>query len=153
MSTLIHCRVEEAQQGKNPTVICRVPSGWVVLGDKQLLHGYCLLLSDPVVGDLNALTMEQRTKYLQDMSIIGDALLEVTGAKLINDETLGNTEHALHTHIVPRYRDEPDEFRSGPVWFYDWDKAPLFDLEHDQEFMKELANSIQKRLSNSVETR
>ena len=153
MKTLVHRRVTEAQTGENPTVICRVPSGWVVLGDKQLLRGYCLLLSDPVVSDLNALSMERRAIYLQDMSIVGDALLEVTGAARINYETLGNTEHALHTHIVPRYNDEPDEFRFGPVWFYDWDKAPIFDLERDQEFMRELTKSIQKRLDHNLETR
>ena len=148
MSTLIHRRVELAREGKNDTVICRVPSGWAVLGDRQLLRGYCLLLSDPVVSDLNALSMEQRAIYLRDMSIVGDALLEVTGAVRINYETLGNTEHALHTHIVPRYNDEPDEFRFGPVWFYDWEKAPKFNLESHQEFMNQLAKSIQKRLKN-----
>jgi diadenosine tetraphosphate (Ap4A) HIT family hydrolase len=104
------------------------------------------LLSDPVVTDLNALSLKQRAIYLQDMSIVGDALLEITGAVRINYETMGNSEHALHTHIVPRYNDEPDEFRFGPVWFYDWDKAPEFDLERDQVLMKQLANSIQKRL-------
>jgi diadenosine tetraphosphate (Ap4A) HIT family hydrolase len=151
MTTLIHLRVEEAQAGTNPTVICRVPSGWVVIGDRQLLRGYCLLLPDPVVVDLNALSMEQRVTYLRDMSIVGDALLEITGAARINYETLGNTEHALHTHIVPRYSDEPDEFRSIPVWFYDWDKAPKFNLERDQDLMKQLANSIQNRLNSSLE--
>jgi diadenosine tetraphosphate (Ap4A) HIT family hydrolase len=153
MTTLIHRRVEEAQKGKNPTVICRVPSGWVVLADKQLLRGYCLLLPDPVVNDLNALSIEQRAIYLQDMSIVGDALLEVTGTVRINYEIMGNTEHALHTHIVPRYNDEPDEFRFGPVWFYNWDEAPAFDFERDRNFMNELAKSIQKRLGRSLETR
>jgi diadenosine tetraphosphate (Ap4A) HIT family hydrolase len=86
------------------------------------------------------------------MSIVGDALLEITGAVRINYEILGNTEHALHTHIVPRYNDESDEFRFGPVWFYDWEKAPKFDLESDQDFMNQLAKSIQKRLNNNLET-
>ncbi len=61
VSTLIHRRVEAARQGSNPTVICRVRSGWVVLGDVQFLPGYSLLLPDPVVSDLNALTMSQRS--------------------------------------------------------------------------------------------
>jgi len=153
MTTLFHRRVEEAHQGKNPYVICQMPSGWVVLGDRQLLHGYCLLLSDPVVIDLNSLSLKKRSIYLQDMTIIGDALLEVTGASLINYETLGNTEHALHTHIIPRYADEPDEFRSRPVWFYDWDGAPKFDLERDKDLMQKLAASIQKQLHDHVESR
>jgi hypothetical protein len=39
------------------------------------------------------------------------------------------------------------------VWFYDWDEAPVFDLERHQGLMKGLANSIQKRLAPSLETR
>jgi diadenosine tetraphosphate (Ap4A) HIT family hydrolase len=152
MSTLIHQRVEMAQEGENPSVICRMPSGWAVLGDRQLLRGYCLLLSDPVASDLNALLLEERSIYLRDMTIIGDALLEVTGAALINYETLGNTEHALHTHIIPRYVDEPEEFRSRPVWFYDWNSAPKFDLDRDKELMQKLADSIQRRLRKHLES-
>jgi diadenosine tetraphosphate (Ap4A) HIT family hydrolase len=152
MTTLIHRRVEAAQQGKNPTVICRMPSGWAVLADTQLLRGYCILLADPVVSDLNALPLQQRSAYLLDMTIVGDALLEVTGATLINYETLGNTERALHTHIIPRYADEPDEFRSGPAWFYKWSDAPQFDLERDKELMQKLADSIQRRLHDYLES-
>ena len=151
MTTLIHRRVEEAQQGKNPYVICQMSSGWAVLGDSQLLRGYCLLLSDPVVSDLNSLSLKERSIYLQDMTIIGDALLEVTGAELINYETLGNTEHALHTHIIPRYADEPGEFRSRPVWFYDWKSGPKFDLERDKDLMQKLADAIQKKLRDYLE--
>ena len=82
--TLVHQRVRAAHRGDNPTVICRVPSGWVVLGDQQHLYGYCLLLPDPVVYDLNALSTQARVQYLSDMAVVGDALLEVTDAYRIN---------------------------------------------------------------------
>ncbi len=152
MSTLIHQRVELAQAGKNPSVICRMPSGWAVLGDKQVTPGYTVLLSDPVALDLNALALEDRAAYLRDMTIIGDALLEVTGADLINYEILGNSERALHTHIVPRYANEPNEQRRRPIWFIGMDNAPKFDLEHDRKLMDRIAQAIQKRL-NDLETR
>src|SRR5512146_2419352 len=142
MATLIHQRVALAQEGKNPSVICRVPSGWAVLADTQATSGYTILLSDPVVQDLNALRVEDRTIYLRDMSIIGDALLEVTGAALINYEILGNTDRALHTHIVPRYADEPDEQRRKPIWFIDLQKAPRFDQERDKELMDRIAQVL-----------
>ena len=45
--TLIHQRVKAANEGKNPTVICKMPSGWAVLGDSQFILGYTLLLPDP----------------------------------------------------------------------------------------------------------
>jgi diadenosine tetraphosphate (Ap4A) HIT family hydrolase len=152
MKTLIHRRVEEAQQGENPSVICRMPSGWLVLGDTQITPGYSLLLSDPVVLDLNALSLEDRAGFLQDMSIIGDALLEVTGAALINYEILGNTERALHAHIVPRYADEPDEQRRKPIWMSDVSGAPKFDPEVNKDLMQKLANSIQTRLHHYLES-
>jgi diadenosine tetraphosphate (Ap4A) HIT family hydrolase len=82
------------------------------------------------------------------MTLIGDALLEVTGAYLINYEILGNTERALHTHIVPRYAEEPDEHRRRPIWFSDTSNAPKFDPERDQALLDSLAQAIQKRLAN-----
>jgi diadenosine tetraphosphate (Ap4A) HIT family hydrolase len=148
VSTLIHQRVEMAQEGRNPSVICRMPSGWAVLGDTQVTRGYTVLLPDPVVVDLNALPVEDRLTYLRDMSIIGDALLEVTEASLINYEIQGNAEHALHAHIVPRYANEPDEQRRRPIWFIGMDNAPKFDPERDQELMNRIAQAIQNRLRN-----
>ncbi len=137
-----------AHQGKNPTAICRMPSGWAVLGDTQLTPGYTILLSDPVVTDLNALSLEDRVTFLRDMSILGDVLLEVTGAVLINYEILGNTDRALHAHVVPRYADEPDEQRRRPIWFADLANAPKFDPERDEELMGRIAQAIQKRLQD-----
>lgn len=144
MITLIHRRVEEARQGINPAVICRVPSGWVVFGDVQFLQGYSLLLPDPVVPSLNALTMEQRIIFLQDMTVLGDALLEVTGAVRINYEILGNSETALHAHVFPRFATEPEEKRRKPVWFYDWKGASPFDPKRDQELMDKIATAIKQ---------
>ena len=152
MTTFIHRRVEEAQQGKNPTVVCRVPSGWVVLGDTQVTPGYSILLSDPVVLDLNALSRKERVTFLRDMTLIGDALLEATGAALINYEILGNTDRALHAHIVPRYADEPDEQRRSPIWLSDWRSSPKFDQARDGDLMKKLADSIQRHLYDAMES-
>ena len=148
MPTLIHRRVAAAREGANPTVVCRVPSGWVVLCDTQFLRGYAILLPDPVVPDLNALNLEGRARYLLDMTLVGDALAEVTGAYRINYEILGNLEPALHAHIIPRYLDEPEERRKAPPFFYDaaFRGSRPFDADRDRELMKQLAAAIQRRL-------
>jgi diadenosine tetraphosphate (Ap4A) HIT family hydrolase len=138
MPTLIHRRVHAARLGENPTVICRIHSGWVVMGDVQFLPGYCLLLADPVVPDLNYLTRDQRQTFLYEMSVIGDALMVVTDAYRVNYEILGNSEAALHAHIFPRFLHEPDEHRQRPAWFYDWHNAPKFDLHRDAQVMQEI---------------
>jgi diadenosine tetraphosphate (Ap4A) HIT family hydrolase len=121
-------------------------SGWAVFGDVQVLNGYCLLLPDPVVPTLNDLDSQARVNFLRDMVIIGDAILEVTGATRINYEILGNSEPALHVHIVPRYEAEPDDLRRGPIWFYDWSKAPKFDPVLHKPLMDKLRAAIEKRV-------
>ena len=118
MSTLIRERVELANQGRSPQVICRLHSGWAVLGDSQFIVGYSLLLPDPVVPSLNDLAPDQRARFLLDMTAIGDALLAATDAYRINYEILGNSEPALHAHIFPRRITEPEQYRFGPVFSY-----------------------------------
>lgn len=142
MTTAIHRAVEAAQHGENSCVICRVDSGWVVIGDPQVLRGYCLLLPDPVVSDLNTLEGPVRAGFLRDMAALGDALLKVTGCCRINYEILGNLEPALHAHVIPRYADEPPDHRTKPVWTYDWSKAPKFDAQRDQPLMRAIADAL-----------
>jgi diadenosine tetraphosphate (Ap4A) HIT family hydrolase len=149
MPTLIHQRVREAHHRENPAVIYQMLSGWAVIGYQQFIPGYCLLLADPVVPDLNALTGTQRIQFLNDMTLIGDALLEVTDSFRINYEILGNSEPALHAHIFPRYMSEPDEPRSVPVWMgYSREQyhSRPFNLERDKELIEKIATAIRKRL-------
>jgi len=137
VTNLIQQRVESARRGENPYVISRLNSGWLVIGDVQPLPGYCLLLADPVIESLNALTGHARSTYLDDMVAIGDALLEATRAFRINYETWGNAEPALHTHLMPRYLDEPEEKRRKPACMsYDWAKARPFDPTLDGPFIE-----------------
>jgi len=99
-------------------VVARVRSGWVVMGESQLLPGYCLLLPDPVVGSLNELSSDARADYLRDMALVGDAVEAVCSPRRINYEMLGNLEPALHAHVIPRYHNEPEKYRTGAVWAY-----------------------------------
>jgi diadenosine tetraphosphate (Ap4A) HIT family hydrolase len=145
MPTSIHQRVALANSGKNPHAIIRLKSGWVFVNDAQVLDGYCLLLSDPVASDLNSLSEEGRAQYCLDMIRVGDALMEIKGAYKINYETWGNLDPALHTHIVPRYLQEPDDKRILPVMkAYDVKIARTFDAAVDQAFIVEMRAYLQK---------
>jgi diadenosine tetraphosphate (Ap4A) HIT family hydrolase len=131
--------VEQARQGELARVVARLASGWAVLGDPQILPGYCLLLPDPVVADLNVLRGTARQQFLDDMARFGDAVLQATGAERLNYEMLGNVEPALHAHVIPRYSWEPAETRRQPVWLHDWSKAPPFDPEVHGDLQRRLA--------------
>ncbi len=148
MQTAIHERVRRANAGGDPTVVCRVRSGLVVMGDFQYLRGYCLLLPDPVVSDLNALAGDARACFLADMAVVGDALLEVTGAVRCNYEILGNVDPALHAHIFPRFAEEPEAYRTKPPMQYPdaVRNAAPFDPLRDTELMARIAEGIAKRL-------
>lgn len=139
---LITERVALARDGANDKVICRMASGWAVMGDVQFLPGYCLLLPDPVVTSLNDLEPEARAVYLLDMARLGDAVLQVTGALRMNYEILGNSEPELHCHLFPRYADEPDDKRKMPVWFYDWKTATPYAEEQHGELREKIARLL-----------
>jgi diadenosine tetraphosphate (Ap4A) HIT family hydrolase len=129
MTTLIHRMVDACRAGNEAAVIARLPSGWAVLGQRQVLRGYCLLLPDPVVPHLNALGAPERDRFMADLGRLGDAVFAVTGALRINYAIFGNLEPALHAHVHPRYADEPPAMRTNNAFAYDWTQAPLFDLQ------------------------
>ena len=131
MSTVIHRRVEACRAGTDPTVIARLASGWAVMGDPQVLEGYCLLLPDPVVPHLNALPPGAQAAFLADLARLGQAVLEQTGALRINYAMFGNVEPALHAHVHPRYAHESAALRAAHPWAYDWSAARRFDAARD----------------------
>jgi diadenosine tetraphosphate (Ap4A) HIT family hydrolase len=138
MNTAIHQQVAAARAGHLARVVARMSSGWAVLGDPQILPGYCLLLPDPVVPHLNSLVGDARRQFLDDMTRLGDAVLAMTGAERINYEILGNVEPALHAHVIPRFATEPPEDRKRPVWLHDWSQAPAFDPAIHDELMQRI---------------
>jgi diadenosine tetraphosphate (Ap4A) HIT family hydrolase len=143
VNTAIHRRVEACRTGSDPTAIARLPTGWAVMGDPQVLAGYCLLLPDPVVPHLNALTPAAQAAFLADMARLGQAVLELTGAVRINYALFGNLEPALHAHVLPRFEDEPGPLRAANPWAYDWSAARGFDPAVDGA----LQAALRERLS------
>ena len=138
VETAIHRRVADARAGRDSTVLGRCASGWAVFGHQQFVTGYLLLLPDPVVPDLNALSPERRAQFLLDMSRLGDALMRTTSPVRINYAIFGNLEPALHAHVIPRYRNEPEAVRTQHPWTYDWSRAPAFDAVAAAPLMRAL---------------
>ena len=130
-STAIHRLVEQCRSGEEPALIARLRSGWAVMGRRQVFAGYCLLLPDPVVPDLNALQGDEREQFLADMAQLGDAVLASTGAVRINYAMFGNVEPALHAHVFPRRAEELVTSGGAHPWSLDWElAAPYSDAIH-----------------------
>jgi diadenosine tetraphosphate (Ap4A) HIT family hydrolase len=144
LETAIHRRVNEARAGRDNTVLGRCASGWAVFGHQQFIKGYLLLLPDPVVPDLNALSAGHRAQFLLDMSRLGDALMRAASPVRINYAIFGNLEPALHAHVIPRYQDEPENLRTQHPWAYDWSRAPAFDPVAVGPLMRALRSELEQ---------
>jgi diadenosine tetraphosphate (Ap4A) HIT family hydrolase len=144
-ASAIHAMVERCRTAEYRCAIARMASGWAVMGERQVLPGYCLLLPDPVVPHLNALAPALRDQFMSDMALIGDALLAVTGSVRINYAIFGNVEPALHAHIFPRDGAEPEAMRSAQPWALDWNAAPIYSEALHGDFKRRLGLELRKR--------
>lgn len=137
-------KIELARKNEYPNLIAKLESGWVVLHDDQPLEGYCILIADPAVPSLNHLSQKERTVYCQDMIRIGDAILKATTAYRINYETWCNLDQNLHSHVVPRYQEEPDDKRVLPACkAYDFTQMPKFNYEKNQALIQKLREALE----------
>ena len=133
-----HDRIASAERGENPTVVARMPSGFAVIADQQVLPGYCILLAHPRVEHLSDMDIVARNRFLQDMSLLGEAIERACrphGLLRVNYAIYGNTDPFVHAHVMPRYDWEPDEYRTGPVWLYPrerWTEQPYSDEQHGE---------------------
>jgi diadenosine tetraphosphate (Ap4A) HIT family hydrolase len=133
-------------------LICTVPSGFVLLSNMQFLRGYCILRANPIVDSINSLNIQDQIGFCKDMIMIGDSIMEVTGAYRINYALLGNSDPVLHAHIVPRYLSEPDNLREGLPWSYPNmdDEEFIFNQDRDKDLIQKLKTSIQRRINSGV---
>jgi diadenosine tetraphosphate (Ap4A) HIT family hydrolase len=144
-ATTIHSLVDRCRAGQLPAAIAKLPSGWVVMGERQVLPGYCLLLPDPVVPHLNALEADARAQFMYDMALVGDVLLVITAAARINYAIYGNVDPALHAHIFPRDSAEPENTRTAQPWALDWNAAPLYSDALHGDFKRRVGMELRRR--------
>lgn len=115
---LICDRIKLIKEGKNPYFVKELKTGYVVLGDIQRFKGYTLFLCKEHATELHFLEKEFRNTYLQEMSLVAEAVYNAFHPDKINYELLGvgNAVH-MHWHIFPRT--EGDTSQPGPVWRLD----------------------------------
>jgi diadenosine tetraphosphate (Ap4A) HIT family hydrolase len=142
--TAIHRIVERCRAGDYAAKVAKLPSGWVVMGERQAFLGYCLLLPDPVVAHLNVLEAAARAQFLADMALSGDAVLACTGAVRINYAIFGNAEPALHAHVIPRRLTEPEAIRTTHAWAIDWNLAAQYSDAIHGELKRRLADYLKR---------
>lgn len=138
--------VASAERGENPTVIGRMKAGFAVIGIAQFLPGYCLLLASPKVARLEDMERAARSRFLEDMGLLGEAVAQVCAPRRMNYSIYGNTDGYVHAHVVPRYDWEPAERITRPIWEYGpamWsDPAHRFDEARHGELKRSIGEAL-----------
>ena len=115
MGCLVCERIGQIERGENPYFVCALSTGYVVLGDHQRFQGYTLFLCKRHVTELYQLPWGFRTRFLQEMSLVAEAVAAVYRPEKMNYELLGNGDTHLHWHLFPRV--SGDTPQPGPVWW------------------------------------
>lgn len=134
-------RIEMIKDGKDPYFVAELESGFVVIADHQKYKGYTLFLCKQDKSELHELDRDFRLQFLEDMSIVSEAVYRAFKPRKLNCELLGNTDPHLHWHIIPRYENDP--FPKLPIWLDDFEN--LFHNKH-KPTSEELENYRKKLL-------
>lgn len=108
-------RITQIKNGANPYFVAELATGYVVIGDYQYYKGYSLFLCKRHVSELHHLEPNFRQKFLMEMSLVAQAVMECFQPIKLNYECLGNKDAHLHWHLYPRYIDDPCP--NKPIWY------------------------------------
>ena len=108
------CRRIERMTPDNPYLVAELETGYAVLADNQHLPGYTIFVSKNCAPELHDLSPDVRSRFLNEMALVAEAVFRAFAPRKLNYELLGNSVAHLHWHIFPRYDDDPNPM--WPVW-------------------------------------
>ena len=146
---LICDRIELIKQGKNPHFVKELETGYVVIGDGQYFKGYTLFLAKEHVTELHQMEYETKIKFLEEMSIVQEAVAKAFQADKMNIELLGNGDAHVHWHLVPRKAGDMKGYGHngrGPVWWVPWEEMSSEEYQPKESDLLQLVNHLKEYL-------
>ena len=150
-------RIAMIKNGTNPYLVRELETGYVVIGDHQHFYGYTLFLCKEHKTELHYLDRDFKIRFLEEMSIVQEAVSKAFGSDKMNCELLGNGDAHIHWHIFPRRKDDILKYRPdglpGPVW---WTPIEVMNDDANRpsaEMLEEMKNSLNKELDELLEIR
>ena len=150
---LICDRINMIKDGTNPYFVKELETGYVVLGDNQHFKGYAIFLFKEHMTELFQLEYYIKMKFLEEMSIVAEAVSKAFGAEKMNYELLGNGDSHLHWHLFPRKDGDIENYGNngkGPVWWYSKEKMYSDDNRPSNEELEEMKLRLLKELEELV---
>ena len=156
MECFVCRRIESIEKGENPFFVKELKTGYVVLGDIQRFKGYTLFLCKEHVTELHQLSYGFKMKYLEEMSLVAEAVFNVYKPNKMNYELLGNGDSHVHWHLFPRYDGDLDNYGNngrGPVWWLPkeemWNSKYKPSLDELKILTSQLKEEIERLLAAS----
>ena len=146
---LICERIELIKQGKNPHFVKELETGYVVIGDGQYFKGYTLFLAKEHVTELHQMEYETKIKFLEEMSIVQEAVAKAFQAEKMNIELLGNGDAHVHWHLFPRKAGDMKGYGHngrGPVWWVPWEEMSSKEYQPKENDLLQLVNHLKEYL-------
>ncbi|MEF3691796.1 MAG: HIT family protein [Candidatus Moraniibacteriota bacterium] len=107
-------RIKKILNDENRYFVAELETGYVVLGDYQFYRGYTIFICKEHRKELHELEADFRLKFLEEMSVVAEAVYLAFKPDKLNYELLGNLYNHLHWHIFPRYKDDINP--NLPTW-------------------------------------
>ena len=129
----------------NPYFVNELETGYVVIGDNQHFKGYTIFLCIEHKTELFQLDYSVKMKFLEEMSIVAEAVSKAFGAEKMNYELLGNGDTHLHWHLFPRRNGDIENYGNngkGPVWWYPTEKMYSDENRPSDKELKKLKESL-----------
>ena len=146
---LICERIELIKQGKNPHFVKELETGYVVIGDGQYFKGYTLFLAKEHVTELHQMEYETKIKFLEEMSIVQEAVAKAFQAEKMNIELLGNGDAHVHWHLFPRKAGDMKGYGHngrGPVWWVPWEEMSSEEYQPKENDLLQFVNRLKEYL-------
>ncbi len=89
-------RIEMCKRGENPYLVRELETGYAVIGDHQRFHGYTLFLCKLHESELYRLPDDFKCKFLEEMSLVAEAVDRAFHPDRMNYGLLGNGLSHLH---------------------------------------------------------
>lgn len=151
MECLICERIEMIKRGENPYFVMELETGYVVIGDHQHFKGYTLFLCKEHTTELHYLEKGFKMKYLEEMSIVAEAVYNAFKPEKMNYELLGNGDTHIHWHLFPR--NEGDTPQKGPVWWLPIEEMCSDTNKPTKKELKEMIEVLRKELERLMESK
>jgi diadenosine tetraphosphate (Ap4A) HIT family hydrolase len=127
---------------EHSVAVAELPYSEVGLARRSRMLGYCIVVwKHGHVAEPTELDVESATGYWLDVLAVSRVLQAEFQPVKMNLLTLGNSIPHLHTHVVPRYLDDPAP--GGPIAW----EAMFTDEPSDPDELRRRAESIRAALS------